>query len=456
MFAFARPYTPDLVGWAARLRQRDGDLRRERPLRAHDAGLQRVRLRRRRRRRHARRQAPGPSAARSAAVETGNLRRCPGAATRAPADGSAPFVDSGDRTPTPTATRRSGREAADDAAVGGGGPACSCSARRPRPTPATRGGDDAYLVRAMFDNASFVIAGEDVKIAGVDGRRDRLARPDRGQQGGRRAADRRPRVQAVPQRRALPRRAAVADRRAVRRVRADAAARGGERAAARAADGSRTAAARASTCCRSSTPSAPVGVDLINDIMRLPAARAAAADHQRARRRAGRQRRGAAAPRSSARARRCSRPTSSSRCSPSRTGARPARRRVRRGARPAGRAAQGRSTASSSTPARPPRRPRERGDALEQNFAKLPAFLRELKPAADRFGALADEMTPAVAGARRPGARRERSRSRGSARSRAGGDAALDDAGRRRRPRPQDVPADRAARSTTSARSASP
>jgi ABC-type transporter Mla subunit MlaD len=39
----------------------------------------------------------------------------------------------------------------------------------------------------------------------------------------------------------------------------------------------------------------------------------------------------------------------------------------------------------------------KQGDALEQNFAKLPAFLAELKPAAQRFGALADQMGPAVA-----------------------------------------------------------
>jgi phospholipid/cholesterol/gamma-HCH transport system substrate-binding protein len=36
------------------------------------------------------------------------------------------------------------------------------------------------------------------------------------------------------------------------------------------------------------------------------------------------------------------------------------------------------------------------GDALEQNFARLPAFLRELGPAADRLGALADEATPTI------------------------------------------------------------
>jgi ABC-type transporter Mla subunit MlaD len=38
----------------------------------------------------------------------------------------------------------------------------------------------------------------------------------------------------------------------------------------------------------------------------------------------------------------------------------------------------------------------QRGDALEADLAKLPAFLRHLGPAADRLGALADQTTPAV------------------------------------------------------------
>jgi phospholipid/cholesterol/gamma-HCH transport system substrate-binding protein len=37
-----------------------------------------------------------------------------------------------------------------------------------------------------------------------------------------------------------------------------------------------------------------------------------------------------------------------------------------------------------------------RGDDLERDFQKLPGFLRRLGPAADRFGALADRMTPAL------------------------------------------------------------
>jgi len=38
----------------------------------------------------------------------------------------------------------------------------------------------------------------------------------------------------------------------------------------------------------------------------------------------------------------------------------------------------------------------ERGDDIERNFQRLPAFLRELKPTADSFSGLADQMTPAL------------------------------------------------------------
>ena len=87
----------------------------------------------------------------------------------------------------------------------------------------------------------------------------------------------------------------------------------------------------------------------------------------------------------------------------------------------------------------------KQGDALEQNFAKLPAFLQELKPAAQRFGALADQMGPAVANL--------------SSQAPAVNQAIKDlgpfslsatpgaqDARRRRRPRPPDVPEDRGPR----------
>jgi ABC-type transporter Mla subunit MlaD len=38
----------------------------------------------------------------------------------------------------------------------------------------------------------------------------------------------------------------------------------------------------------------------------------------------------------------------------------------------------------------------ERGDDIERNFERFPAFLRELKPTADRFAGMADQMTPAL------------------------------------------------------------
>jgi len=38
----------------------------------------------------------------------------------------------------------------------------------------------------------------------------------------------------------------------------------------------------------------------------------------------------------------------------------------------------------------------ERGDDIERNFERFPGFLRELKPTAERFSGLADQMTPAL------------------------------------------------------------
>jgi phospholipid/cholesterol/gamma-HCH transport system substrate-binding protein len=94
MFAFARPYTPDLVGWlrsfggATATYDANGHYARTMPVFnafdfVDDAAGGRL--------------EPKPPNARgtSPAISTGNLRRCPGAAMRAPADGSAPFVDSG-------------------------------------------------------------------------------------------------------------------------------------------------------------------------------------------------------------------------------------------------------------------------------------------------------------------------------------------------------------------------
>jgi phospholipid/cholesterol/gamma-HCH transport system substrate-binding protein len=94
MFAFARPYTPDLVGWlrsfgsAMATYDANGHYARTMPVFnafdfLDDAEGGRLQPK------------PPDQRGSSPALSTGNLRRCPGAATRAPADGSAPYVDSG-------------------------------------------------------------------------------------------------------------------------------------------------------------------------------------------------------------------------------------------------------------------------------------------------------------------------------------------------------------------------
>ena len=289
MLEFIRPYTPELVGLAARLRPGRRQLRRQRPLRAHPADLQRLPVHRQPGRRRA---DAGPAGQRFDGLQTGvSCERCPGAATPAR---------------PPTARRRSPTAAtsADDCdpTLVLPGPMrrvarhrrCSSSppraVRRRRSAPASDGG--AYKVRAIFDNAGFVIPGEDVKVAGVKvGTIDSLDVTtdfkaavvlddhDPGYQDFRADAECIVRPQSL-----------IGEQ--LRRVRADAARAVGERAAAAAARRSTTGRARASTCCRSSTPSKSVDLDLLNDIMREPVAPAPVDHPQRARRRPRRPRRG--------------------------------------------------------------------------------------------------------------------------------------------------------------------
>jgi phospholipid/cholesterol/gamma-HCH transport system substrate-binding protein len=95
IFSFARPYTSDLVAWirgfdaAGAAYDANGHYIRGLPIFnaytfTDDANGGYL--------------TPRPTAERgtSPALTNGNLRRCPGTATRAPADRSAPFVDSGD------------------------------------------------------------------------------------------------------------------------------------------------------------------------------------------------------------------------------------------------------------------------------------------------------------------------------------------------------------------------
>jgi phospholipid/cholesterol/gamma-HCH transport system substrate-binding protein len=90
---FARPYTPDFVGWLRDFGQgsanydANGHYARIQPMfnafqfADNPAGGVLT---------------PVPPANRMDGVETGFIRRCPGAATQPPADGSAPFTDGGD------------------------------------------------------------------------------------------------------------------------------------------------------------------------------------------------------------------------------------------------------------------------------------------------------------------------------------------------------------------------
>ncbi len=95
MFSFARPYVPDMTAWfrsfggAMATYDANGHYARAMPIfdafnfvDDSDGG-------------HLDPKAPAARGS-SPYLSTGNLRRCPGAAARSPADGSAPFVDSGE------------------------------------------------------------------------------------------------------------------------------------------------------------------------------------------------------------------------------------------------------------------------------------------------------------------------------------------------------------------------
>ena len=113
-------------------------------------------------------------------------------------------------------------------------------------------GDDGgtYRVRAIFDSASFLVPGEDVKVAGVKvGTIESLdVTPQNKAAIVLRIDD--PAFQDFKQRRVLHDPPAVADRREVRRLPADAAEEREQRAGAAAETDQSAATARASTCCR--------------------------------------------------------------------------------------------------------------------------------------------------------------------------------------------------------------
>ena len=159
MLEFIRPYAPELTGWLRDFGQgatnydANGHYARIQPIfnafQFEDNPAGGV-------------LTPIPPSQRFDGLETNQLRRCPGAASQPAADGSAPWRDTSRHArlrPQPGAARPM-RTAVPVAAV-------LLVAALVALFLVTREEDDAYRVRAIFDNAGFVIPGEDVKIAGV-------------------------------------------------------------------------------------------------------------------------------------------------------------------------------------------------------------------------------------------------------------------------------------------------
>ena len=156
---FIRPYAPELTGWLRDFGQgasnydANGHYARIQPIfnafQFNDNPAGGV-------------LTPIPPSERFDGLETNQLRRCPGAASQPAADGSAPWRDTSgtlDCDPEPGAARAM-RTALPVAAV-------LIVAALAALFLVTSEEDDAYRVRAIFDNAGFIIPGEDVKIAGV-------------------------------------------------------------------------------------------------------------------------------------------------------------------------------------------------------------------------------------------------------------------------------------------------
>ena len=251
-----------------------------------------------------------------------------------------------------------------------------------------------YQVRAIFDNAFSVIPGEDVKIAGVkvgkiesldvtpDKKAAVVLRIDRpGFHDFRTDADCTIRPQSL-----------IGEQ--LRRVHADPAAAGRTPSPPPAAQDRDGGPARASTCCRSRRP--PAGRPRPDQQHPAPALPPAPDDHpQRARHRPGGPRR---------------RPAPGDHATPTRRSSETDKvlailadqnkmladlARDGDTSSPRWPATARRSPTSSRRPTSRPGHGRARG-ALEQNIAKLPAFLRELTPTMERLGGLADQVTPVL------------------------------------------------------------
>ena len=229
MLDFIRPYTPDLVGLVPRLRPGRRELRRQRPLRAASS------------------RCSTPSSSRTtpagglltpqdpndrlAGLQTGVVKRCPGAASQPAADGSAPFT----RRRRWTATRGRccpGHEARCSSSA-------SCSWRRPcvavlgtgavgRATAAA-----TRCARSSTTRSRSSRARTSASRASTSARSTKLEVTDgQPRRGG--PEHHRPGLPGLPRGRDVHDPPAVADRREVRRVHADPAAPAGRAPAPRA------------------------------------------------------------------------------------------------------------------------------------------------------------------------------------------------------------------------------
>ena len=192
---FIRPYTPDLVGWFRDFGQgaanydANGHFARIQPIfnafqfTDNPAGGVLT---------------PIPPSAALRRPADGIERRCPGAATQRPPDGSAPFTDDGN-CPT-TATRASCRPDHD-------------ARRRPPRLLIVARGSPSFVRHGRRRRRRRLQGARDLRQRRLrhpgrgrqgrrrQGRQDRLARRHGGQQGRRRAQDHRPRLPGLPQRR---------------------------------------------------------------------------------------------------------------------------------------------------------------------------------------------------------------------------------------------------------------
>ena len=156
---------------------------------------------------------------------------------------------------------------------------CSCPPRR----PGRRGDGGAYYVRAIFDNGSFIVQDEDVRIGGANvgsvesvdvSMPGEVVTADRAERTRGKAIvvlrHRRSRLPGLPRGRLVPDSPPVADRRAVRRVQPDRAAAAGQRASAAARAGPRRRGGEGEYLLPVENNGKTVDIDLVNNILRRP------------------------------------------------------------------------------------------------------------------------------------------------------------------------------------------